>query len=414
MSTSMKSFKLQEYLCSTQGNDWLKNVTVHDSNDHSFRYSAPPVAWEDIHRTNNSAFGDFIFDVTLRINDKSNSNKTSKTIRHVLRPQNMKDPISLLSTKQINTPIGNYMGDKLHNVRLIHLLSKPALLRQIGLDCRLSGSLYEPLVDEPACSLPDIQCICGQSLSRVNVTHASHTDSAGVGCDVCGDRQQSTGIIYRCTSQKAQNQHENGYNICEQCVGLQLRTFIDTDHDQDDIKMADKKQKECKYGKGGMMFSVGCGLLSEADMGHAYEVEVFLHRSSKYRNGKCVCIITTSEGTTANIIEQGQVTKLKFAKNKKECEWGIEKFDTSTREGRINERTGKSTETDMIIYFVPVQEDEPPQQRQQVRKRGGRTKATARKSTGGKAPRRQLATKAARCSAPATGGMRAPRKQLAT
>jgi len=35
-----------------------------------------------------------------------------------------------------------------------------------------------------------------------------------------------------------------------------------------------------------------------------------------------------------------------------------------------------------------------------------RTKQTARKSTGGRAPRRQLATKEARKSAPATGGVR--------
>uniref|UniRef100_A0A669QER4 Histone H3 n=1 Tax=Phasianus colchicus TaxID=9054 RepID=A0A669QER4_PHACC len=35
-----------------------------------------------------------------------------------------------------------------------------------------------------------------------------------------------------------------------------------------------------------------------------------------------------------------------------------------------------------------------------------RTKQTARKSTGGKAPRKQLATKAARKSAPSTGGGR--------
>jgi histone H3 len=34
-----------------------------------------------------------------------------------------------------------------------------------------------------------------------------------------------------------------------------------------------------------------------------------------------------------------------------------------------------------------------------------RTKQTARKSTGGKAPRKQLATKAARKSAPATGAL---------
>ena len=35
-----------------------------------------------------------------------------------------------------------------------------------------------------------------------------------------------------------------------------------------------------------------------------------------------------------------------------------------------------------------------------------RTKQTARKSTRGKAPRKQLATKAARKSAPATGGVK--------
>ncbi|XP_026470207.1 histone H3-like [Ctenocephalides felis] len=39
-----------------------------------------------------------------------------------------------------------------------------------------------------------------------------------------------------------------------------------------------------------------------------------------------------------------------------------------------------------------------------------RTKQTARKSTGGKAPRQQLATKAARKSAPATGGMKKPHR----
>ncbi|CAL8471697.1 g11239 [Coccomyxa elongata] len=37
-----------------------------------------------------------------------------------------------------------------------------------------------------------------------------------------------------------------------------------------------------------------------------------------------------------------------------------------------------------------------------------RTKQIARKSTGGKAPRKQLATKAARKSAPATGGVKKP------
>ena len=39
-----------------------------------------------------------------------------------------------------------------------------------------------------------------------------------------------------------------------------------------------------------------------------------------------------------------------------------------------------------------------------------RTKQTARKSTGGKAPRKSLATKAARNSAPSTGGVKKPHR----
>ena len=45
-----------------------------------------------------------------------------------------------------------------------------------------------------------------------------------------------------------------------------------------------------------------------------------------------------------------------------------------------------------------------------VTTRMARTKQTARKSTGGKAPRKQLATKAARKSAPATGGVKKPHR----
>jgi histone H3/H4 len=50
--------------------------------------------------------------------------------------------------------------------------------------------------------------------------------------------------------------------------------------------------------------------------------------------------------------------------------------------------------------------------RKEVRTREemARTKQTARKSTGGKAPRKQLATKAARKSAPATGGVKKPHR----
>lgn len=41
---------------------------------------------------------------------------------------------------------------------------------------------------------------------------------------------------------------------------------------------------------------------------------------------------------------------------------------------------------------------------------GARARQAARKSTGGKAPRKQLATKAARKSAPATGGVKKPHR----
>ncbi|XP_038564651.1 uncharacterized protein LOC119901461 [Micropterus salmoides] len=50
------------------------------------------------------------------------------------------------------------------------------------------------------------------------------------------------------------------------------------------------------------------------------------------------------------------------------------------------------------------------QHRRQKRDAMARTKQTARKSTGGKAPRKQLATKAARKSAPATGGVKKPHR----
>ncbi|BAS95979.1 Os06g0130900, partial [Oryza sativa Japonica Group] len=48
----------------------------------------------------------------------------------------------------------------------------------------------------------------------------------------------------------------------------------------------------------------------------------------------------------------------------------------------------------------------PPRSEEEM----ARTKQTARKSTGGKAPRKQLATKAARKSAPTTGGVKKPHR----
>ncbi|XP_056017360.1 uncharacterized protein LOC130053805 [Ostrea edulis] len=52
----------------------------------------------------------------------------------------------------------------------------------------------------------------------------------------------------------------------------------------------------------------------------------------------------------------------------------------------------------------------PAAKKSKTPKKMARTKQTARKSTGGKAPRKQLATKAARKSAPATGGVKKPHR----
>ena len=52
-----------------------------------------------------------------------------------------------------------------------------------------------------------------------------------------------------------------------------------------------------------------------------------------------------------------------------------------------------------LVYLSPTKKDIM-----------ARTKQTARKSTGGKAPRKQLATKAARKAAPVTGGVKKPHR----
>ncbi|XP_052630423.1 uncharacterized protein LOC128135487 [Harpia harpyja] len=76
------------------------------------------------------------------------------------------------------------------------------------------------------------------------------------------------------------------------------------------------------------------------------------------------------------------------------------------------EHAKRKTVTAMdVVYALKRQGRRAPS----ARRREGegamaRTKQTARKSTGGKAPRKQLATKAARKSAPATGGVKKPHR----
>ena len=59
---------------------------------------------------------------------------------------------------------------------------------------------------------------------------------------------------------------------------------------------------------------------------------------------------------------------------------------------------------------IPIAVTKQLAQRKDYHLNMARTKQTARKSTGGKAPRKQLATKAARKSAPATGGVKKPHR----
>ncbi|XP_044442508.1 histone H3.2, partial [Triticum aestivum] len=63
-----------------------------------------------------------------------------------------------------------------------------------------------------------------------------------------------------------------------------------------------------------------------------------------------------------------------------------------------------------ISISKPQQQQPIPRRRSAPAAPMARTKQTARKSTGGKAPRKQLATKAARKSAPATGGVKKPHR----
>ena len=82
-----------------------------------------------------------------------------------------------------------------------------------------------------------------------------------------------------------------------------------------------------------------------------------------------------------------------------------------------NENKRFSLGISTLLYIIePIQSSENTSARVKnfsllsIKTKMARTKQTARKSTGGKAPRKQLATKAARKSAPATGGVKKPHR----
>ncbi|XP_030324842.1 uncharacterized protein LOC103531106 [Calypte anna] len=78
------------------------------------------------------------------------------------------------------------------------------------------------------------------------------------------------------------------------------------------------------------------------------------------------------------------------------------------------EHAKRKTVTAMDVVYALKRQGRRTQPKALCRATGSaamaRTKQTARKSTGGKAPRKQLATKAARKSAPATGGVKKPHR----
>jgi len=69
---------------------------------------------------------------------------------------------------------------------------------------------------------------------------------------------------------------------------------------------------------------------------------------------------------------------------------------------------GKFLTSEYYLEFEPSHKFQKKNQTHQTNTNMARTKQTARKNTGGKAPRKQLATKAARRKAPPTGGVKKP------
>jgi histone H3 len=77
----------------------------------------------------------------------------------------------------------------------------------------------------------------------------------------------------------------------------------------------------------------------------------------------------------------------------------------------ISQKQAKKRDANRIVDTISHAERSAPKHKSnQQKSKMARTKQTARKSTGGKAPRKQLATKAARKSAPATGGVKKPHR----
>ncbi|XP_051276934.1 histone H3-like centromeric protein hcp-3 [Dicentrarchus labrax] len=115
--------------------------------------------------------------------------------------------------------------------------------------------------------------------------------------------------------------------------------------------------------------------------------------------------ITSREIQTAvRLLLPGELAKHAVSEGTKAIDYITCLQGTNQRPRRSGSAYIRRTETQWNHYYFPEVKD------RSYRSTMARTKQTARKSTGGKAPRKQLATKAARKSAPATGGVKKPHR----
>jgi len=68
-----------------------------------------------------------------------------------------------------------------------------------------------------------ISCMCGAPLIQTTPI-AAYYSGARVNCDICGLYCPSHRAIYHCPAEKT-NYHPEGYDLCLNCVGYQMRSF---------------------------------------------------------------------------------------------------------------------------------------------------------------------------------------------
>uniref|UniRef100_J3MBH6 Core Histone H2A/H2B/H3 domain-containing protein n=1 Tax=Oryza brachyantha TaxID=4533 RepID=J3MBH6_ORYBR len=140
-------------------------------------------------------------------------------------------------------------------------------------------------------------------------------------------------------------------------------------------------------------------------------------RSVGARTSRCDWSEVTARGSNSRLARSRAQSKFqtpKFPPNFEKNSWSA---NTNSPKSHAYLNRGNPLAQSTTTKFQVRRTHPPLQQPLPLRRRDklssfsmARTKQTARKSTGGKAPRKQLATKAARKSAPATGGVKKPHR----